>query len=286
MLGIRCGWSLHPLRCMRAIHLISTLKPAANSTKSFKRLGRGASSNKGKTSGRGQKGQKARGKVKAWFEGGQTPIYKLFPKIGFTNVHARPLVPLNLERIVWFHRKGRLNLNEGEVLDMKKMRDAGVVTGKIKYGIKLLARGQFEFNLPWKVEASAASTKAIAAIERAGGSFVARYFSPMCLKAHLSPGWFIKRTGRVPLPARPIKRKYIDYYSNPDKRGYLIVENDPYYQRLQEAKRTGFSGAAKHAAKKSALERQLDKLTERGRSNQVHSTSKIVTFEEYSKGMV
>lgn len=277
-LTLRPTAGLTPVRSMQ---ILSTLKPSPNSTKKFKRVGRGPSSNKGKTSGRGTKGQKARGHVKSWFEGGQTPIYKLFPKVGFTNVHSKELVPLNLERIVEWQRKGRLNLQEGETLTMKKMKDSGLISGSIKDGVKLLARGQFIFNLPWAIEASSASKKAIAAIEKAGGSFVAKYFTPLSLTAHLKPEWFLKNRGWIPLPARPIKRKYIERYSDPERRGYLVVENDPFYQLLQESKAKKL--VSKSITKKSMLEKQLDTLVGKDHTHRIANESKIVTLEELKK---
>ncbi|KAL3228526.1 Large ribosomal subunit protein uL15m [Nakaseomyces bracarensis] len=240
--------------------ILARLRPADGATQGFKRLGRGPSSGKGKTSGRGQKGQKARGKVKSWFEGGQTPIYKLFPKIGFTNVHARPLKVLNLARVQEFYDKGRLPLQPGEVLDIKCMKDTGLVTGPIRDGVKVLARGQFKYNVPFKVEASRASQKAIRAIEGAGGSFVARYFSRLGLRAHLVPQWFIRKRGRLPLPARPVKRKDIDFYSKPEKRGYLALENSPYLQTIRDAQKKGSMKKERTRVKKSALDLQLESL--------------------------
>lgn len=263
---------------LRFFQILSTLKPSPHSTKKFKRLGRGPSSNKGKTSGRGTKGQKARSHVKSWFEGGQTPIYKLFPKIGFTNVHSKEYVPLNLERIMEWYRKGRLTLEDGEVLNMKKMKDSGLISGGIKDGVKILARGQFIYDLPWPIEATCASKKAIAAIEKAGGSFVAKYFTPLGLMAHLKSEWFLEKRGWVPLPARPTKRKDIEYYSDPEKRGYLVVENDPYYQILQQNKTRKLS--SKTVTKKTMLEKQLDSLLVNEQVHRTVNNSKIITLEE------
>lgn len=249
-----------PLFHVRAMSLLGGLHPSEGSKKGAKRLGRGPSSSKGKTSGRGQKGQKARGKVKSWFEGGQTPIYKLFPKIGFTNANARPLNELSLNRIQWFHDAGRLNLETGEVLDMKKMRDTGLVTGTVKHGVKILANGKSRYNLPIKIEASKATEDAIKTIEASGGEFTARYFNRLGLRAHLVPHWFLENRGRVPLQARPTRRKDIEYYSDETKRGYLIKENDEHLQRIMEAKRTGGAHAERKSGKKSALLSQLEDL--------------------------
>lgn len=66
---------------------LNELKPSEGSRTSRKRIGRGDSSGNGKTAGRGQKGQKARGKVRLGFEGGQMPLYRRIPKRGFTNIN-------------------------------------------------------------------------------------------------------------------------------------------------------------------------------------------------------
>lgn len=269
---------LVPVFQKRQLSILGQLQPSDGSTKSYKRLGRGPSSGKGKTSGRGQKGQKARGKVKSWFEGGQTPIYKLFPKIGFTNVTSLELSELNLDKIMWFHKKGRLILEPGEVLDMKKMKDLGLVTGSIKHGVKVLADGKQYFNLPIKIEATRASKEAIKAIESAGGEFTARYFNKLGLRAHLSPDWFLNNRGRLPLQARPTKRKDIDYYSRPEKRGYLVKENHPLLQQIQGAKTGGHAGLFKRSAKKSALETQLAAIEKT--SGPAVAESKVVTLKE------
>ena len=80
---------------------LSTLKPAAGSTQSRKRLGRGPGSGLGKTSGKGHKGHKARtgGSTNPGFEGGQMPMYRRLPKRGFTNPFKVTAVPINLARL-------------------------------------------------------------------------------------------------------------------------------------------------------------------------------------------
>ncbi|CCH46873.1 54S ribosomal protein L10, mitochondrial [Wickerhamomyces ciferrii] len=220
----------------RSVSLLSRLQPSNKSTHTSKRVGRGPSSGYGKTSGRGQKGQKARGSVKPWFEGGQTPIFKLFPKIGFKNVKALQLKELNLEKIVQFKKDGRLNLEEGEVLNMRKMRQLGLVTGTLRDGVKILADGKERLNFPLKIEATRASAEAIKAIENAGGEYTARFFTKLGLRAHLNPLYFLQTRGYVPLPGRPVKKKTISYYSSPEKRGYLIKENDPLLVAIENAK--------------------------------------------------
>ncbi|HEY9191041.1 MAG TPA: 50S ribosomal protein L15 [Sulfurovum sp.] len=79
---------------------LHNLQPAPGSTRNRKRVGRGQGSGTGKTSGRGQKGQKARSgyKAKRGFEGGQQPLYKRLPKVGFTSRIEKPYV-INVEKI-------------------------------------------------------------------------------------------------------------------------------------------------------------------------------------------
>lgn len=283
-----CGLGTNGLvfHSVRNISILGALKPSEGSVKKYRRVGRGPSSSKGKTSGRGQKGQKARGKVKSWFEGGQTPLYKLFPKIGFTNVNARPLNELSLQKIQWFHNAGRLNLSEGEILDMKKMREVGLVTGSIKHGIKILGNGKTDYNLPLKIEACKASSEAIKAIESAGGEFTSRYFNRLGLRAHLSPGWFLHKRGRIPLQARPTRRKDIEYYSDESRKGYLIKENHELLQKIAEAKQNGASNVARRTAKRNALRAQLEDLSNAnqgagGASLPVNSS--IVTLDDFKQ---
>ena len=75
---------------------LNELKPSEGSRRERNRLGRGTSSGNGKTSGRGQKGQKARSKVRLGFEGGQMPLYRRIPKRGFTNINRKEYAIVNL----------------------------------------------------------------------------------------------------------------------------------------------------------------------------------------------
>ncbi|CAM9015978.1 unnamed protein product [Wickerhamomyces anomalus] len=236
----------------RSVSLLSSLKPSYNSTSSIKRVGRGPSSGYGKTSGRGQKGQKARGKVKSWFEGGQTPIFKLFPKIGFNNVKALQLKEVNLIRIIQFHQDGRLDLKEGETLNMRKMKQIGLVTGTLRDGVKISSY-------------------------RAGGEFTARFFTKLGLRAHLHPMHFLKTRGYIPLPGRPASKRNIDYYSNPRKRGYLIKENDPLLQAIRDAKDAPIKA---RELKKTALEGLLNGASGTNKSGAGFVKSGVVKFSD------
>src|SRR6195952_792431 len=105
-----------------------------------KRLGRGIGSGKGKTSGKGVKGQKAREGVSLnGFEGGQLPIYRRLPKRGFTNVNRKDYAPLNLGTLEAAFEAGKLDA--GQPINEAQLRDAGLVRlGKVD-GVRLLAKG-------------------------------------------------------------------------------------------------------------------------------------------------
>jgi large subunit ribosomal protein L15 len=131
-----------------------------------KRLGRGIGSGKGKTSGKGVKGQKAREGVSLnGFEGGQLPIYRRLPKRGFKNVSRKVFAPLNLD--VLEKAVGEGKLDAGQTITEASLKAAGVIgSGKVD-GVRLLARGEVTRALT--VSVSDASAAAVAAIEKAGG---------------------------------------------------------------------------------------------------------------------
>jgi len=101
------------------------------------RRGRGPSSGKGKTSGRGHKGQKQHGKVPAGFNGGQTPLEVVHGKRGFKNVFSLEMSPLNLDRVQTWIDQGRLD--PSRVITLKELC-ASRCLHRIKDGVKLLAR--------------------------------------------------------------------------------------------------------------------------------------------------
>ena len=136
------------------------LHPAEGSRTAPKRVGRGAGSGLGKTSGRGHKGQKARsgGGVRIGFEGGQMPLARRIPKRGFHNIFAKPLESVNVSALEKFE--------DGAVVDAKALLDAGILS-KCTYGVKILGNGEITKKLT--VKASAFSESAKAKIEAAGG---------------------------------------------------------------------------------------------------------------------
>jgi len=131
-----------------------------------KRLGRGIGSGKGKTSGKGVKGQKAReGVALNGFEGGQLPIYRRLPKRGFHNVNRKEYAPLNLGSLEAAFEAGKLDA--GTAITEASLEAAGLVRlGKVD-GVRLLAKGAITKAIT--IEVSGASAAAVAAVEAAGG---------------------------------------------------------------------------------------------------------------------
>ena len=138
---------------------LNELQVAEGSRNVRNRVGRGESSGNGKTAGRGQKGQKARGKVRLGFEGGQMPLYRRIPKRGFTNISRKEFAVVNLEKLNAFA--------DGTEITPALLIENGIVKNQ-KSGIKILAVGQLEKKLT--VKAHKFSAAAVAAIEQAGGS--------------------------------------------------------------------------------------------------------------------
>jgi large subunit ribosomal protein L15 len=133
-----------------------------------KRLGRGIGSGKGKTSGKGVKGQKAReGVALNGFEGGQLPIYRRLPKRGFKNLFGTDFAPVNLGSLEKAIESGRLKADEP--VTEESLRAAGLVRGgKLALGVRLLAKGEIKRAV--NITVTGASAAAVAAVEAAGGS--------------------------------------------------------------------------------------------------------------------
>ena len=134
--------------------------------KNKKRVGRGIGSGKGKTAGRGVKGQKARAGVAVkGFEGGQMPMHRRLPKRGFHNLFARELNEVNLDRIQAALDSGKLKSDKA--IDVAVLVESGVCSSP-RDGVKILGRGELKAKLSFEV--AGASKSAVAAIEKAGGS--------------------------------------------------------------------------------------------------------------------
>ncbi len=146
---------------------LNELRDNPGSRLKSKRLGRGIGSGKGKTSGKGVKGQKAReGVALNGFEGGQLPIYRRMPKRGFKNIFRKEYAPVNLGALAKAIESGRIDA--GQPITEDVLATAGLVRGGKVAGVRLLATG--EIGRAVTVTVSGASAAAIAAIEAAGGS--------------------------------------------------------------------------------------------------------------------
>ena len=136
------------------------------SSKERMRVGRGIGSGKGKTGGRGVKGQKARtGVAIKGFEGGQMPLHRRLPKRGFWNPFSTNYNEVNLGRIQQAVEAGKLDATAPVTLE--SLMAAGVLT-KARDGVKILGQGELTAKLTFEV--AAASKSAVAAIEKAGGA--------------------------------------------------------------------------------------------------------------------
>ncbi|CAL1703934.1 unnamed protein product [Somion occarium] len=195
------------------------LTPAANSQHAQKRLGRGQGSGRGGTSGRGHNGQKSRsgnGKPKAGFEGGQTPIIKLFPKRGFVNPNAKVYAAVNLDRIQHWIDQGRLSCSPENPITAKELFLSGCIHD-VHDGIKLLGDGGSALKAPIHITPSRASKSAIRAVEKLGGSVFCKYYNPLALRDCVKGN--TERT-----QAAPTKRNDILWYTSWKNRGYLSPE--------------------------------------------------------------
>lgn len=145
---------------------LNELSPAAGSTPSKKRIGRGAGSGKGKTAGRGIKGQKSRSGVALnGYEGGQMPLYMRLPKRGFNKPNRKSWAVVNLGLLQKFIDAGKIDISAPVTEDV--LIASGLVRRKLD-GIRVLAKGDFSAKVDLQV--AGASKSAVAAVENAGGS--------------------------------------------------------------------------------------------------------------------
>ena len=139
---------------------IQSLQPAEGSNKKKMRVGRGIGSGKGKTSGRGMKGQHARNTVRPGFEGGQIPLIRKLAIRGFNNKKfAKVYSIVNVGDLA--------DLEPNTVVDEQLLYEIRIVGKREPYGLKVLGNG--ELNVPLTVRASKFTKSAIEKIEKAGG---------------------------------------------------------------------------------------------------------------------
>lgn len=145
---------------------LHTIKPAAGSTKTRKRIGRGQGSGRGGTSTRGHKGAQSRSgyKYRPWFEGGQMPLQRRIPKFGFKNPNRIEYRVINLDNI-----QALLDQYPTEVVDHQYLADHGIIA-TTKRLVKVLGRGELKTKVEIRFDKFSQSARA--AIEAAGGKVV------------------------------------------------------------------------------------------------------------------
>ncbi len=145
---------------------LNELSDNPGSRKSRMRVGRGIGSGKGKTGGRGVKGQKSRSGVAIkGYEGGQMPIHMRLPKRGFKNIFRKDFNVINLGQIQAAVEAGKIAA--GSVVNLESLVASGIVR-RNKDGVRLLARGELIAKLSFEVDGASEAAKA--AVEKAGGS--------------------------------------------------------------------------------------------------------------------
>lgn len=145
---------------------LNELSDIAGARKERKRVGRGIGSGKGKTAGRGVKGQKSRSGVSIkGFEGGQMPLHRRLPKRGFNNIFGKEYNIFNLDRIQYFIDNGRIDAKN--IINTEYLIKAKLIKSE-KNGIKILGVGKLKSKV--KFEVSGASKKAQEVIKKAGGT--------------------------------------------------------------------------------------------------------------------
>ncbi|MDX1949495.1 MAG: 50S ribosomal protein L15 [Rickettsiales bacterium] len=147
-----------------ALNILNDIKPNKGATKKRMRVGRGIGSGKGKTCGRGGKGQTARSGVAIkGFEGGQTPIHRRLPKRGFNNFSRKDYEVVNLSDIQNAIDEGKLQANG---INAESLKTAGLTKNRLT-GIKLLGSGELKSKI--EISVCKASESAKQAVEKSGG---------------------------------------------------------------------------------------------------------------------
>ncbi|KOS20934.1 54S ribosomal protein L10 [Escovopsis weberi] len=227
----------------RQASILGSLANNPGAVKQRKRVGRGPSSGHGKTSGRGHKGQRQHGKVKPWFQGGQTPLIVKHGRKGFDNLRAAEMSVVNLDQIQsWIDQK---RLDATKQITPKELIESRLV-GAVKDGVKILSRGSETLKQPISVMVSRVSAGAIAAIEAAGGRVVTRYYTKQAIERlvageagnterplpvgaeHVEA--VLAEARRSPFRYRlpdPTSREDMEYYRDPAHRGYLSFQVQP-----------------------------------------------------------
>ncbi|KAI1114639.1 ribosomal protein L18e/L15P [Nemania sp. NC0429] len=262
----------------RSASILASLSDNPDAYQKRIRVGRGPSSGKGKTSGRGHKGQKQHGKVRPWFQGGQTPLIFQKGRLGFDNLRALDMSEVNLDKLQEWIDAGRIDPTKP--ITPKELVLSNLV-GTIKDGIKLLGRGADALKQPIDIVVSRASAAAIDGVEKAGGKIVTRYYTKQAIK-RLVEGKSINTDLPLPTGAQhvepvlekarqkgffyrlpdPTSRWDMEYYRDPAHRGYLSHllqpgESPSLYFKVPPAK------VARDSEKKKKVKQEDIKLWEK-----------------------
>ncbi|KAJ6798094.1 Uncharacterized protein M6B38_213260 [Iris pallida] len=195
--AFQCGRSFSTVSLLR----LNDLRDNKGSRQKKRRKGRGIGSGRGKTAGRGHKGQKARGTMKFGFEGGQTPLRRRLPKRGFKNRFSLTFQPVGLGKIAKLINAGQID--SGELITMKTLKETGAIGKQIKDGVRLMGRGAELIKWPIHLEVTRVTARAKASVEALGGSVRKVFYNKLGLRALLKPEWFEKKRRLLPKPARP-----------------------------------------------------------------------------------
>ena len=199
---------------------LHNLRPNPAQRVKVKQLGRGRSSGKGKTSTRGQKGYYARSGASGliWYEGGQTQLWRKTPKYGFRNVNQRPLNTINLSRVVHYICLGRIDPTKK--ITMKELKDSGAIRGRIKHGVKLLAKWNKMVDRLGKkldIEVTHSSRFARDAVRRVdGGDVKFQWYSQLGLRHLLKPGSLGHFTPKASVPPPRLQLRYEHQFCGKD----------------------------------------------------------------------
>lgn len=176
------------------------------------RLGRGRGSGCGKTSGRGQKGQKARSSIRLGFEGGQTPLYKRLPKRNVYDRFALKLKPVYVHRIQRLIDIGRLP-QEGTI-NIAHLVDAGCISG-LRDGVYLTGLG--DFSAPVDIQVTETDPDSARCILRGGGTVTLAWYNRLGLRVLIKPHCWTRKNLPLPKFAQPppkFKNRYPEILPN------------------------------------------------------------------------
>lgn len=165
-----------------------------------RRVGRGVGSTKGKTAGRGDKGQKSRsgGNIHPRFEGGQSSIVRRLPKMGVSVRNKERPKYVNIGDIMYYIDMGRLD--PSKPVTMKALYTAGVFNSA-KYGVKILGKGLNKLNVPLDLHVTDASESVITKVKELGGKVTCYHKTKLLMKEELNPEKFPFKL-RDPLPTK------------------------------------------------------------------------------------